>query len=239
MASPAPSFGGGSSPMRALQDADGFIYAAVPELEADVGAAPDDDNLRDVVATLMRGGAAAALAPPPMASRAAPGKADAPPAAGQHHHHGSGPRTEQLPSVADDFIRNFLIRTGMHRALDCFNSEWYELKMKGRLPGDDARAVPDVYAQNQRLEEASALLRVELAQATEVAAKAQSTWDRFRRERDFHRMHHKRVVHEKNRLIVDIKRLKAHYEQFEPTIEELKVKYELAMKEKMLMRLEK
>ena len=99
--------------------------------------------------------------------------------------------------------------------------------------------MPDVYAQNQRLEEASALLRVELAQATEVAAKAQSTWDRFRRERDFHRMHHKRVVHEKNRLIVDIKRLRAHYEQYEPTIEELKVKYELAMKEKMLMRLEK
>lgn len=31
---------------------------------------------------------------------------------------------------------------------------------------------------------------------------------RFRKERDFHRMHHKRVVQEKNRLITDIKRLK-------------------------------
>lgn len=31
---------------------------------------------------------------------------------------------------------------------------------------------------------------------------------RFRKERDFHRMHHKRVVQEKNRLIIDIKRLK-------------------------------
>ena len=31
----------------------------------------------------------------------------------------------------------------------------------------------------------------------------------FRKERDFHRMHHKRVAQEKNRLITDIKRLKA------------------------------
>ena len=28
----------------------------------------------------------------------------------------------------------------------------------------------------------------------EVATKAKSTWDRFRKERDFHKMHHKRVV---------------------------------------------
>lgn len=35
-------------------------------------------------------------------------------------------------------------------------------------------------------------LQVEKMQ--EIANKAQSTWDKFRRERDFHRMHHKRVV---------------------------------------------
>ena len=28
----------------------------------------------------------------------------------------------------------------------------------------------------------------------EVATKAKSTWDKFRKERDFHKMHHKRVV---------------------------------------------
>lgn len=37
---------------------------------------------------------------------------------------------------------------------------------------------------------------------------ASATWDRFRKERDFHRMHHKRVAQEKNKLITDIKRLK-------------------------------
>lgn len=31
-------------------------------------------------------------------------------------------------------------------------------------------------------------------------------------ERDFHKMHHQRVVQEKNRLVADIKRLKKQYE---------------------------
>lgn len=52
-------------------------------------------------------------------------------------------------------------------------------------------------------------------------------------------MHHKRVVQEKNKLINDIKRMKRHYENYEPTMKSLQHKYELAMKEKMLMRLEK
>ena len=72
-----------------------------------------------------------------------------------------------------------------------------------------------------------------------VAAKAQGTWDKFRKERDFHRMHHKRVVQEKGKLIVDMKRLRKHYAAYEPTMKQLREKYELAMKEKMLMRLER
>lgn len=40
-------------------------------------------------------------------------------------------------------------------------------------------------------------------------------------------------------MIVDIKRLKKHYETYEPTLNELRHKYESAMKEKMLMRLER
>ena len=38
------------------------------------------------------------------------------------------------------------------------------------------------------------------------------------KERDFHRMHHKRVGQEKNKLLTDIKRLRKHYSQYEPTI---------------------
>lgn len=37
-------------------------------------------------------------------------------------------------------------------------------------------------------------MRMELAAAQEVAARASGTWDKFRKERDYHRMHHKRVA---------------------------------------------
>lgn len=51
-------------------------------------------------------------------------------------------------------------------------------------------------------------LRRELDGAHEIASKASATWDKFRKERNFHRMHHKRVAQEKNKLVLDIKRLK-------------------------------
>jgi sperm-associated antigen 16 protein len=70
-------------------------------------------------------------------------------------------------------------------------------------------------------------------------SKARATYDKLRKERDFHRMHHKRVVQEKNRLIGDIKRLKKHYESYEPTLKQLRNRYEVAMKEKMLTKLER
>ena len=52
-------------------------------------------------------------------------------------------------------------------------------------------------------------------------------------------MHHKRTVQEKNAMVKDIKRLKKHYNLYEPTIQELRHKYEVAMKEKMLIKLER
>lgn len=61
----------------------------------------------------------------------------------------------------------------------------------------------------------------------------------LRKERDLHRMHHKRIAQEKNTLVNELKRVRAHYAQYEPTIKELRAKYEVLMKEKMLTRLER
>jgi chromosome segregation ATPase len=91
----------------------------------------------------------------------------------------------------------------------------------------------------QELESQVSRLRAEVAEAREVAGRASATWDRFRAERDFHRMHHKRVAQEKGGLITEMRRLRAHYQQYEPTILELRRKYEAALKEKMLATLER
>ncbi len=127
----------------------------------------------------------------------------------------------------------------MQDTLDRFNSEWYEMQRKGKLSAEDVGVVPDIYLRNQDLDEQVKMLRGEVSRLKSVAEKAKSTWDKFKKERDFHRMHHKRVVQEKGKLLVDIKRLKKHYSAYEPTLKELRNKYEMAMKEKMLMRLER
>ncbi|KAJ9532037.1 flagellar WD repeat-containing protein Pf20 [Haematococcus lacustris] len=141
------------------------------------------------------------------------------------------------PEVMDDFLRNFFVKMGLTHTCEAFEAEWYELKATGRL--ETGAHVPDVYLRNAELEEEVAAVRRELAEARAIAGKASATWDTFRKERDFHRMHHKRVAQEKNKLITDIRRLKEHFAKYEPTILELKRKYEAAMKEKMLSQLER
>eukprot|EP01040_Poterioochromonas_malhamensis_P010630 gene10630-11576_t len=147
--------------------------------------------------------------------------------------------TQVRPSVVDDFIRNFLIKAGMKRTLDLFNTEWYELQSKGRLPAELANPIPDIYLRNEDLDQQTRQLREQVEKMRQVASKAQATWDKFRKERDYHRMHHQRVVQEKNKLIDDIRRLRNHMRSYEPAIEELKKRHEAAIKDKMLIRLER
>lgn len=147
--------------------------------------------------------------------------------------------TQVRPSVVDDFIRNFLIKAGMKKALEIFNTEWYELQSKGRLPNELSTAVPDIYLRNEDLDQQTRQLRQQVEKMNQVAVRAQATWDKFRKERDYHRMHHKRVIQEKNKLIDDIRRLRNHMRSYEPAIEELKKRHEAAIKEKMLVRLER
>mmetsp|Transcript_107608 Transcript_107608/g.219642 ORF Transcript_107608/g.219642 Transcript_107608/m.219642 type:complete len:581 (-) Transcript_107608:173-1915(-) len=152
---------------------------------------------------------------------------------------GSRAKMQKRDEVIDDFFRNFLDKYGMKRSLEAFQAEWYELQQSGKFKDSELQVVPDIYMRNHGLYEEVVLLRQEVEKARAVASTAKLSWDKFRKERDFHRMHHRRVVQEKNKLIVDLKRLKRHYEQYEPTLTELRHKYEVAMKEKMLMRLER
>nr|KAG5692362.1 hypothetical protein BaRGS_007975 [Batillaria attramentaria] len=149
------------------------------------------------------------------------------------------PTLIQKPEVVDDFVRNFLVRMGMTRSLDCFQTEWYELQQRGLLHEEDIGVVPDIYSRNSDLDSEVKFLKQEVVKFRNAALKAKETYVKLRKERDYHRMHHKRVVQEKNRLIDDIKRLKRHYVQYEPTLQQLKGKYEIAMREKMLARLER
>lgn len=62
------------------------------------------------------------------------------------------PKVHTIPEVVDDFVRNFLVRTGMKKTLDTFQCEWYELQMKGLIKEENITEVPDCYTQNSILE---------------------------------------------------------------------------------------
>jgi sperm-associated antigen 16 protein len=135
------------------------------------------------------------------------------------------PCISRHPEVVDDYIRNFLIKMGMAKTLDTFETEWcssglacairicslmllvliacatpqvavrrYDLKAAGKLKAAATDRVPDAYMHNAKLSDEIISLRKQLDKANSIAEKASSTWDTFRKERDFHRMHHKRVV---------------------------------------------
>ncbi|XP_053139330.1 sperm-associated antigen 16 protein isoform X6 [Hemicordylus capensis] len=145
----------------------------------------------------------------------------------------------EIPEVVDDFLCNFLIRMGMTRTLDCFQTEWYELMQRGVLEPKDVGFVPDAYTCNQHLDRENKYLKKEMENYKLAANKAKEVLIKMQKERDFHKMNHKRVVQEKNRLINDIKRLKTHYASYEPMLRQLNEKYEVLIREKMLTSLER
>uniref|UniRef100_A0A8C8B1B3 Sperm-associated antigen 16 protein n=1 Tax=Otus sunia TaxID=257818 RepID=A0A8C8B1B3_9STRI len=145
----------------------------------------------------------------------------------------------EIPEAMDDFFCNFLVRLGMSRTLDCFQTEWYELIERGVFTAEDAGLVPTAYTRNQQLEAENMRLRQDLENYKLAANKAKEAFLKMQKERDFHRMHHRRVVQEKNRLISDIKRLKAHYASYEPVLKQLTEKYQTALRQKMLTSLER
>ncbi|XP_054441663.1 sperm-associated antigen 16 protein [Pteronotus mesoamericanus] len=149
------------------------------------------------------------------------------------------PSKHEVPEVIEDFLCNFLIKMGMTRTLDCFQSEWYELIQKGVTEVSGVGNVPDVYIQNMLLENENKNLKKDLKHYKQAADKAREDLLKTQKERDFHRMHHKRIVQEKNKLINDLKGLKLHYASYEPTIRVLLEKHQTLLKQKMLTSLEK
>uniref|UniRef100_A0AAY5KEJ5 Sperm-associated antigen 16 protein n=1 Tax=Esox lucius TaxID=8010 RepID=A0AAY5KEJ5_ESOLU len=144
-----------------------------------------------------------------------------------------------IPEVVDDFLRNFLVKMGMTRTLDCFQAEWYEMLQRGLLKPELVEFVPDAYTHNQLLDNELKNVQRERDSYRKASLKAADTMIKLQKERDFHRLQHKRVVQEKNRLVEDIKRLKKHYESYEPALKQLSDKYQVALKQKMLISLER
>ena len=190
-------------------DDDEYEYAEV-EVDEEEEEGEDDEDLEKVMATIQS-----------KADGASPARTRVEPARGE---------VTRRPEVLDDFIRNVLLKMQMGETLDMFQREWHRMQAEGKLSSGDMGTVPDIYLRNQQLDDQLKDMGAEIEKMKQISAAAKGTWDKFRKERDFHKMHHKRVVQEKNKLVVDLKRLKNHYANYEPMLKMMRGKYETAMK---------
>ena len=84
-----------------------------------------------------------------------------------------------------------------------------------------------------------AVLQEELDEARIIAEKARSTYDKLRKQRDYQKINHRRVQQEKAKLNKDSNRNLSMISNLESEFNLYSAKFESAMKEKMLMKLER
>lgn len=142
--------------------------------------------------------------------------------------------------VVDDFIRNFLVKSKFDRTLDTFQTEWYEMVQKGKIKEEDVFAVPDVYAQNNELDNKVRALSEEIAQWQTATGKLRETIGKLKKDRDFHKMHHKRLTQEKNKLITELKKLQKKVdESINPELSSWKQKHDSLYREINVIKIER
>jgi hypothetical protein len=105
-----------------------------------------------------------------------------------------------------DFVRNFLARHGLHHALDVFQEDWYDLVRRGGVPAD-ADTVPDALAENKQLRSKLDEMAAETTRAAVAARAAAAEQAKAAKERDFHRLGHRRLVKETAVLQREVDRL--------------------------------
>ncbi|CAL8292834.1 unnamed protein product [Lota lota] len=143
------------------------------------------------------------------------------------------------PESVEDYLRNFLLKMGMTKTLDCFQTEWNEMLQKGLLNTELVGAVADVYTQNHRLDSELANVHRERDEYMSIASSTAETLTSLQKARDFHRTQHKRVLQEKNRLIEDMRKLKIQCGRYEPAVRQITERYQSIFRQKMLVSLER
>ncbi|KAI3362064.1 hypothetical protein L3Q82_012208, partial [Scortum barcoo] len=150
--------------------------------------------------------------------------------------------TLKIPEAVDDFLRNFLRRAGLSRTLSSFEAEWYGSAQKLltetlAMTAKGIFFIPDALTHRQLLHSELETVRTETEMLRQEVLGAVESLVRMQRERDFHRLLHRRVAEDKNRLIKDYKELKKHRESYKPVLKQLDEKYQAALRQKMLITL--
>lgn len=139
----------------------------------------------------------------------------------QHSHAAHTPAIRRTPLVA-----------GMQKSFHAFQSEWYDMVQSGKLRVEPNEAVPDCYVENQRLEAEIEKLRREVNRRVAEANKVVAMAATLKKERDFHRISHRRVKEEKRDLMTAASRAEESTESIREALDIMREKYQKVMRQK-------
>ncbi|XP_017296644.1 sperm-associated antigen 16 protein [Kryptolebias marmoratus] len=142
---------------------------------------------------------------------------------------------QNLPEPVEDFLRNFLHRWGLSRTLSSFEVEWYGSARRLR---SDASFVPDALTHRDLLLRELDSVRRDTRLLREDGLRTAESLLRLQRERDFHRLQHRRVSQQKSSLMGDRRHLEEHLESCRSALRQLEEKHQAALRDKTLLDLQ-
>jgi len=140
----------------------------------------------------------------------------------------------QVSELPEDFCRNFLYRNDLKKTFESFQQEWFAQTALGSIKAVGQAETPEIYRINQELSDELTSLREEISKLRTTSAIAESNSEKCRRERDYHRLQHRRILHEKEELALDLKKVVARCKELEPHVAVLEGKYENMLRQNML-----
>jgi uncharacterized protein (DUF342 family) len=84
--------------------------------------------------------------------------------------------------------------------------------------------ITDIQNKNEKMQEKIERVRKELESAKVIAEDARSTWEKLRKERDYHKSHQVTVNEDKIDISNNIKKIKISQEDYQEKIDEIKRK---------------
>lgn len=145
----------------------------------------------------------------------------------------------KIHGAVDDYLRSLLWRFGLCRTLKSFEAEWYDSAQKQMVQDLQTGDLPSAFKHHQ-------LLQLELQRAcTETEGLSEEVLDvaeRFmmvQREKDFHQLQYRHNFIHKTMLVKDIDWFKKHIAPSELALQQIRNQYQAALKQKMLISIDK
>lgn len=145
----------------------------------------------------------------------------------------------KIHEALDDFLRSLLVRFGLCRTLRAFESEWYGSVQKELVEALHTAALPNALEHQQLLRRELQRASRETARLRERVLRAAECFMRIQKDKDFHQKQYRQELSHKIMVTEHISMLKNRIEHCKLTLEQLDDKYEAALKEKMLLSLER